>query len=134
MANSEIPQTSVPGGDLPFTNFGKTPIPADRGVVVDAANDYGVTLPPSNAAVKGAVGVTVERIPPGATGRVRTLGIKRVFADGPITRGDDVALSSAAGKEGFVKTTAGPGAIGKALMTTGDGDALAILMLLARSG
>jgi hypothetical protein len=136
MANHmQISQTSVPGGDLPFTNFGATAIPEDRGVVLDPNNDHGIVLPAAGGPVAGAIGVTMDRITAGATGRVRCLGTKRVFADGPINRGEDVALSSTAGKEGFVRVAAAPGVgvVGRALMAAADGEALAIWLFLSKN-
>jgi hypothetical protein len=136
MANHlQIPQTSVPGGDIPLTNYGPTEIPADRGVVLDANRDSGILLPAAGGPVLGAIGITVDRMPSGATGRVRCLGTKTAMADGPINRGDDVQLSSVAGREGYVRAAQAPGAgvVGRALMTVGDGDPIAIWMFLSKN-
>src|SRR5262249_15761970 len=87
---TQVPEFYVTGADLPFTKLGPIDIPADRGVVVDPGNDYAIQLPTTGGPVQGAIGFTMEKIPVNGTGRVRTLGVKRAFADGPITRGDDV--------------------------------------------
>jgi hypothetical protein len=131
----QISQTSVPGGDQPFTNFGAIDIPEDRGVVLDPARDNGILLPAAGGPVAGAIGITMDRVPAGATGRVRCLGTKRVFADGPISRGEDVQLSSTAGKEGFVRVAAAPGVgvVGRALMAAADGEPLAIWLFLSKN-
>ncbi len=133
MPNTNFQFAGFPGADLALYNFGGTDIAAGLGVLADTANTMsaqnkeapGVALPAIAGSIDASLGVTVDTIKAGAVGRVRLSGGVPMTADGAITAGDYITLSSAAGKLGFAKTAAkGSGVIviGQALDTVADGD------------
>jgi hypothetical protein len=130
MANfNQIADSPVTGGDLPFTNFGVTDIPANLGVLLDPNNDYGIVLPSSGGGVAGSIGVTREIIKAGTTGKVRVYGTSVMKANGTITRGNEVQISDTASKLGWAKAKgAGIAGCGVALISAADTDPVLVLL------
>ncbi|WP_394847392.1 DUF2190 family protein [Pendulispora brunnea] len=128
---SQIGGFPVEGGDLPFRNYGTNDIASNIAVLIDAnpANIMGVTVPQTDAPVTRGIGITLERIPAGKTGRVRCIGAAVATASAAITAGDPVQIDSAVFQEGHVKlAAAGAPKIGIALTTAGALDAVCVLL------
>lgn len=125
---------------LTFHNFGVADIAAGLGVLSDAANppatDFagGIVLPTISGSVAGTVGVTVERIPAGRSGRVRVAGISVMTADGTIAYGANVQIATDASKLGFAKTcAAATPQLGIAIDAATDGQLVRVLHALANN-
>lgn len=138
MALLNIQLSQTPGAtDFPFLNKSGAEIPEGCAVEVDTAvnlGDAGVLgVPIKVVATDGdpALGVTMERIPDGATGRVRCLGpIAAMKADGAITAGAYVMASGGASKKGFAKAAgAAKGSLGIALNPASADNDLVLVML-----
>lgn len=134
----------IQGADLALYNFGGADIAAGLGVLIDTANTMsaqnkeapGVALPAVAGSIDASLGVTVDTLKAGAIGRVRFLGAVPMTADSPITAGDYITVSSAAGKLGFAKTAAkGSGIVvlGEALDTVADGDTVLVWLFGKRT-
>lgn len=124
--------------DLTFKNFGVTDIAAGLGVLADAghvpAGDApgGVLLPTNGGGVAGTIGVTVELIKAGATGRVRVLGVYPCTAAGTVTYGGIVQIQDVTAHLGQVKTCiAATRQLGMALDTATDGQQVRVLIIPA---
>jgi hypothetical protein len=125
---------------LTFHNFGVSDIAAGVGVLADTGNlpvgdlAGGIVLPTASGGVVGTLGVTVERIPAGRSGRVRTKGVSVCAADGSITYGTTVQISDTSAKLGRVKTC-GSGVIqlGTALDGAVDGELVRVEHNVARN-
>jgi hypothetical protein len=138
MAANDFIYASVPlASDLEFTNTEtSTAIVAGNVVKIDATNVVSGTQPTfgglqGTAAATGLLGIAMEAIPVGKTGRVRPFGVAQAVASGAITAGAVVA----AGSTGKVAAqTSGQAQLGYALTTvTTDGDKILILVSLARN-
>lgn len=122
-------------GDIAVKNAGLTDIPANVAVNLDTGNliptvdSICVVRPTTSATVIEAIGVTLEIIKAGTTGRVRTQGIVPMIASGTVTADQCVMAGTASGKEGYgaTQTTALP-QIGKALSTATDGNTFLLLI------
>jgi hypothetical protein len=125
---------------LPFKNFGGSDIAAGLGVLADTSNvpvgDYagGIVLPTNGGGVVGTLGVTVERIPAGGTGRVRVYGVSVCTANGSITYGTPVQISDTSAKLGYVKTCGSATVmLGIALDGASDGQLVRVLHSIAKN-
>lgn len=124
-------------GDFPFMNYGNTDIPAGVFVSVDATNLVGVSTNEGpgvviiNASGDPTVGVTMEIIKAGNTGRVRTQGIAAVQSDGAVTAGTWVAASAGGGKVGYGIAAINNKSVGGIALNTSAADADLLLVLLA---
>jgi hypothetical protein len=132
----QVASTPLPT-DLPFTNYGAGDIPSNVAVIIDAQNvlglagdGVGITLPAAGGpGIPYAFGVTMERIRPGASGRVRTQGEVVCKSDGAVAAGTRVCVSVAQNKAGFVRATApGEPQLGLALTSSTDGDEVLVLL------
>lgn len=139
MALTNVQIANTPNySDLPFMNYGVTDIPANRAVSIDATNlvgtgtNAGIGVKVVAADGDVVVGVTMEIIPAGGVGRVRTGGIAPCIADGAITAGTFVDASAQAGNVGYVKAHgAGKATVGIALATSAaDDDVVPVLIAL----
>lgn len=140
IVNQQLAQTPS-YGDFPFHNYGVTDIVPNVAVKVDASNDLsanskgiGIAVI-ATAATDAPIGVTLETIPAGGSGRVRTQGIVQMFADGAITAGAYVDASATSLKVGFAKAhVSGQCTVGIALnATTSDSDLVLVLLALGDS-
>lgn len=134
--------------DFTFKNYSaSTDIAANVAVKMDTTNvlngtdnaTWGTVDTPGVIPVTGdgqlVVGVTMEIIKAGQTGRVRTAGIAPMLADGAITAGVAVMASSTALKVGFAKAqTAALAQIGYSLNTTAnDSEPVLVLVAIAKN-
>lgn len=137
--NTQIASTPA-YSDFPFMNFGVTDIPAGTAVAIDAANTVGsgqqgigIVLPTTDGAK--VVGVTLDKISAGTSGRVRCpTPLAMCKADGAITANTYVMSSGTSGKLGHVKTyAAGAGvtSLGIALTTATNGDEVLVMLVLS---
>jgi hypothetical protein len=146
MADTYQHSSAYAAGDLAFHNYGLTDIPANVGVNLDltstslVANSttapipdaYGIVLPTASATVLEGIGVTMEVIKAGTRGRVRTQGIAPMIANGTVTAGDCVMISSTTAKLGWAVTqTSALPQCGKALTTATDGNLVDVLLRFA---
>lgn len=126
-------------GDLAVKNYGVTDIPAGVGVNLDTGHlissgvvtddSIGVVVPTASATVIEAIGVTLEVIKAGGTGRVRTTGTVEMIANGTVTADDCVMVGSTTAKLGWGATqTTGLPQIGKALSTATNGNTFLLLI------
>lgn len=103
-------QGNFPVVDLTFKNYGGSDIAAGLAVLADTSHPPsgdvpgGVVLPTASGGVAGTIGITVEIIKAGGTGRVRVLGGYPCTANGTITYGDIVQASDTSAKLGWAKT------------------------------
>jgi len=128
-------------GDFAVKNYSTTvTIPSNVFVVCDTTNVLGAVssadgigvMLPSGDGTQVGIGITMESIAPGATGRIRSLGTAVTTADGAITAGGFVQATNDSNKVGFAKALAANAtASGVALNTAADGDPC--LVLLGRS-
>jgi hypothetical protein len=129
---------SVQGGDVTFKNYGVSDIEAGLGVLADTSNlgdqdnPPGIVLPTASGGQAKSLGVTVEKIRAGKSGRVRLLGSITCTAAGTVTYGEYVKISDTMSKLGWV-ATAGSAAeqIGQALGTSTDGTKVEIWLCKA---
>lgn len=130
MANyNQFSRVPVQGGDIPFHNYGGSDIDAGLAVLLDASNDGGIVLPTASGGVTGSVGVTVDKVSAGTSGRVQVLGVAVCKAAGSVTAGDEVMISDTTAKLGWVKTkTAGGIGLGQALNSAADGFPVRVLL------
>ena len=123
-------------GDVPVKNYSGSTIAAALAVIVDATN---VVSPTSSndaigIAVPGAagvpvVGVTLEDVAAGATGRSRTSGIVAVKCEGTIAAGTLVQASVTSSKVGWAKAlTSAKAQIGMAVSSSTDGELILVLL------
>ena len=135
-SHNQMGDITVVGGDFTGKNYSTTlTIAAGTAVLLDtsaangipASTAIGVVAPTTSGSVAACIGVAVESILPGKTGRIRALGGAVCTAYGSITVGDMVVVSSTSSHEGQV-ATAGSGAVGfgKALSTAADGDSVLV--------
>ena len=125
-------------GDLPVKNAGLTDIPAAVCVHIDGANliptvdSTCVVRPTTSATVLQPLGITLEVIKAGGTGRIRTQGVAPLLASGTVTAGDIVMSGTVSTKEGYgaTQTTALP-QVGQALSTATDSNTF--LCLIAKA-
>lgn len=138
MALLNIQLANTPSStDYPFVNTSGVAIPEGCAVEVDvsvALGDASVPgVPIKVVAADGdpALGVAMETIAIGATGRIRCLGpIAAMKADGAITAGTYVMASGTASKKGFAKASAAAkGSLGIALNPAGADNDLVLVML-----
>lgn len=137
MSFSNIQTPDFPGyTDYPFLNKSGADIAADTPVTLDTtisdalSSDTGIKI---KANVTGGnpslcVGVAIDTIPNGGTGRVRCFGpISNVKCDGAVTVGTTVdASASVAGR--VAAHTAGKAQLGLALVTGADGETIPIML------
>jgi hypothetical protein len=130
--------------DQPFFNYTAVDIPAFTPVSPDTVNVLGglaTTGPLTGTAVQGVsvvpvaaignvvIGVTMEIIKAGNSGRVRALGpLVPLVADGAIVAGVTVDASSTAGRSAKSHTAA-KFQIGVALSTAADADPVLVMLL-----
>lgn len=127
---------AVQGGDLPFKNTdGSNDLVAGDAVFIDTTNVITTSQPVAgvvrSTTDNAAIGVAIESIPKGKTGRVRVYGVAVARASGAVTAGDNVSCDTV----GNMKTTPGGKAcLGMALNTTTTlGDALMVLIDRAKN-
>lgn len=115
--------------DLTFKNTSGNDIAAGLAVIADSSNapspgtPGGVVLPASDVT---PLGITVDAIPAGKTGRVRVTGVAPCTCSAAVTYGAYL-MTDSAGK--VLAQTAGKYAIGVALGTTGGtGEVVAVLV------
>lgn len=123
-----------------FHNYGGTDIPAGVGVLADTSNPPsgdnagGIVIPTASGGVVGTLGVTVENIKAGKTGRVRLQGVSVCTANGSITYGTAVQISDTASHLGEVKTCgAGITQLGVALNEVSAGELVRVFHSVARN-
>jgi hypothetical protein len=148
MANGQTTYnySSEYGTDEPCANYDTSAdIPANRIVLLDTSNQYGVNavtgvaLPVAAGGVAGTYGITVETLYAASSagiraGRVRTDGVMWVPANGPITAGDYVQASDTVAKLGWAKVAgAGIEQIGQALTSAADSEMVRIKICKARN-
>ncbi len=100
-------------------------------VVGDAsvAVDNSVKIPATSAAIVTTKGALIKVINAGEYGEVARRGVVLIKASGNITRGADLMIDTAAGKEGRVKVASGTGmVIGVAQTVGADGDLVEVSM------
>jgi hypothetical protein len=138
--SSSVQLGSVDTLVLTYHNFGASDIAAGLGVLTDTANppvgDYagGIVLPTVSGSVAGTLGVTVERIPAGRSGRVRVSGVSVMTADGTIAYGANVQIATDSGKLGYAKTcAAATEQLGIALDAATDGQLVRVAHALANN-
>jgi hypothetical protein len=77
------------------------------------------------------LGVAMEKIPNGKTGRVRPHGVAQVVASAPVTAGDVVAAAASAK---VATQTSGQPQLGQALTAAaGDGDRILVAIAIAKN-
>lgn len=124
----------VPGGDLSLHNYSGTDIASGVAVIMDtaASSFMGVSAIATAASVELTIGITMETIPAGKAGRVRTCGAAVCTAGETILRGNAVQIDSAAGREGQVKLlVAGKTQLGRALSNAVLGDEILVWVRVA---
>lgn len=128
----------VQGGDVIFKNYGLTDIEANLGVLADTSNvgdqdnAPGIVLPTASGGQTGSLGVTVEKIRAGKSGRVRLLGSITCTAAGTVTYGEYVKIDDTALKLGWVSTAgSAKEQIGQALGTATNGNLVEIWLCKA---
>lgn len=133
MSDFQFGSYAVVGGDLPVKNYGGSDIAAGKVVKADTSNPAsGSDLPGVAVATgtTGVLGIAVETIPAGGTGRVRFLGAYPTTADGSITYGGFVEGASG-GKAKALES--GARAFGIALSTASDGEPVLVWMAPANN-
>lgn len=138
---------AVEGGDLCCANYGSSDIGPGLIVLVDTTNQFtpalpmGVALPTNGGGVVGTFGITIDTLyakpstqAHGVAGRVRTLGVYPVLANGAITAGGYVQASDTAAKLGYAKACgAATEQIGQAMNTVADGENCFVLICKAKN-
>ena len=135
-ANIQLASTPLPS-DLPFYNYGVSDIPANTVVILDAANTVnnavpgntalGAKLPATGGNPSLALGVTMEILKVGQTGRVRTQGIAIVTCDGAVTAG--AAVDASPTVAGAAKAhVAAKNSLGQALISAADTEQTLVLI------
>lgn len=117
-------------------NFSTTiTIPKGSVVSVDTANEGGVVIPTAAGAVGTPLGITLEAIPPGATGAVRVYGTAIAIAGAAISSGVAVTASNTGGQLGRAVTAGAAAAqVGTSLMAAVQaGDEIEIILDRARN-
>lgn len=106
---NQLSSLPVVGGDVVFKNYSTTTdIAAGMGVLADGTNKGdatappGIVLPTTSGGVAKTLGITLEIIKAGATGRVRMLGGAVGTSNATLTPGDPVQISDTSGKEGQI--------------------------------
>lgn len=126
-----------------FHNFSTTTdIAAGLGVLADTSHlpstDFagGIILPANSGGVVGTLGVTMEKIPAGRTGRVRLSGVSVCTAEGSVTYGTPVQISDTSGKNGWVKTCGATTVqLGIAIDPSGgDGELVRVVHTVSKNG
>jgi hypothetical protein len=128
--------------DFSFKNYGLTDLAQDLVVTVDTTNyvadastsidSIGVAYPTLGGTVQPVIGVTLETIPAGGTGRVRCFGpIVRGTCHGAVTVGTYVEATVTAGKSGMIRTHTGLTSCGLALTSGADGDVIVYMLGVA---
>jgi hypothetical protein len=131
---NQFSAAAVSGGDLTFKNNGGTDIAAGLGVLIDSSNDRGILLPTASGGVVGTIGVTLDAIPAGKTGRVRVYGTAVCTSHGAVTRGTILQISDTTAHLGQVKTCgAGVAQLGVALNSADDANPVEVLLFLAKN-
>lgn len=130
--------TYVHGGDVVFKNYGASDIEANLGVLADTSNvgdqdnAPGIVLPTASGGQAKSIGITVEKIRAGKTGRVRMLGSITCTAAGTVTFGEFVKIDDTSGKLGWVSTAgSAKEQIGQALGTATNGNLVEIFVCKA---
>ena len=126
---------AIPGGDLPVKNYSAvTAIAAGVAVKFDTANPgAGVYGSPTGVLLTSSdrtVGVTVDAIPAGKFGRVRTMG-GAVLTAGATIHAGDVVMANAAGAA--VPQTAGLFQLGTAANEALSGDPVLVILSIAKN-
>ena len=132
---NQLASIAINGGDPVFKNSTGVAIPSGYGVLADtvnkgdANNPPSVVLPTAAGGVAKTIGVTIEAIPAGGTGRVRLIGAAVCFANATITPGTLVQIDDTVGFLGNVKVAASTNEIlGKALSDAVAGDPVLVLI------
>lgn len=126
----------IAGGDIVFKNYGGSAIASGLAVLADgtnkgdANNPPGVVLPTAAGGVAKTIGVAVETIPAGGTGKVRLIGAAVCVANATITPGTLVQIDDTASFLGNVKVAASTNEIlGKALSDAVAGDPVLVFVM-----
>jgi hypothetical protein len=131
--NQQSTRMPAQESDLQCICVQASPVAAGLLVHFDLASSdpRAVRVPATGSTVSAPAGFAITAIPnDGLTaGRVATHGIVQVPADGAISKGGIVTISSTSGKEGRAKAAvSGDVAIGFALETAADGDVIEVLL------
>jgi hypothetical protein len=124
MADFQLSSFNIINADIPLKNYSTTlTIVAGAAVKPDTANPPsgsnpgGIVVTTSDV---GAIGLTVEELPPGGVGRVRLLGGANAFDTTENLTYGDLVMGAAAGK--IAKLTAGERQLGWVLNSSTMGD------------
>jgi hypothetical protein len=139
MATTNVQQARIPTGlEIPVINLTGTDIGANVAVRLDGSNKMtnsltsatgiAIALPATGGNPSPCIGLTVETIKNGLTGRVAGPGqIGLGVCDGAVTQGDSVDASAAVA--GRIKAhTAAKFSLGLALTDGADGDTIPVLV------
>lgn len=120
-------------GDVVFKNYGVSDIGPNLGVLADTSNvgdqdsPPGIVLPTASGGQAKSIGITVETIKAGKSGRVRMAGAITCTASGTVTFGEYVKIDDTTAKLGYVSTAgSAKEQIGQALTTATDGNRVEI--------
>ena len=129
-------------GDVARVNYSGTDIPANIFVQLDATNvvgvstntGVGVVIPTAAGAIPHGIGCTMETLKAGDAGRVRTQGDVLAIANGAVTAGQVLMISTTAAKLGWVSTqTAAQPQCGIALSSAADGESVLVQIAFAKN-
>lgn len=126
------------GCDFTFHNYGGSDISANLGVLADTSNvgdqdnPPGIVLPTASGGQAKSLGITVETIKAGKSGRVRVFGSVTCTASGTVTFGEFVKIDDTTAKLGWVSTAgSAKEQVGQAFGTATDGNKVEVFICKA---